>query len=202
MRVLAVMGGYRKGRSTDRLLDEALAGAAGAADVTVDKLILIDHDIRYCRNCLACRNDEAATPYAKCVLHDDMDAIYPMVADADAYLFATPVNMGAVTAVMKTFLERLCWTFAKPGRRPLPGCPTPRSSQPKRAAILVTSGLVPPLLRRFCDDATPLIGSICRDSLHAKVIGSLYAGALERRGHEAYLPAARELGRQLVGLRR
>lgn len=198
MQVLAVMGSYRKGKATDRLVDEALAGAAQQSGVTCDKLILIERDIGYCRNCGACRRAADATPYAPCVLDDDMRAIYPQVAAADAFIFATPVNIGAVTAVMKTFLERLCWTFARPGTRPLPGCPTPRSTQPKRAVILVTSGLVPPLLRRFCDDATPLIRSICRDSLNASVVGSLYAGAVERRGVEAYLPRARELGRRLV----
>jgi hypothetical protein len=56
---------------------------------------------------------------------------------------------------------------------------------------------VPPLLRWFCDDATTLVKSVCHDALNARLIGSLYAGAVEKRGLEPYLDRAYALGRQL-----
>jgi hypothetical protein len=127
-----------------------------------------------------------------------MDAIYAMVDEADGYIFGTPVNIGNVTAVMKTFLERLCWVFARPGTWPLAGCPTPRTTRDKAAIVIVTSGIVRPLLRRWCDDATPLIKSVCADSLNAKVVGDLYAGAVEKRGVEVYLNKASRLGKRLA----
>ena len=57
MRILAVMGSYRKGRCVDKLVDEAIAGALSAGDAEVDKVTLIERRIEYCRNCLTCRDN-------------------------------------------------------------------------------------------------------------------------------------------------
>lgn len=94
--------------------------------------------------------------------------------------------MGHVTAVMKTFLERICRVFAKPGTWPVAGCPIPRTQKPKKAIVIASSGIITPFLRRLCDDATPLIRQTAHDSLNARLIGSLYAGAVEKRGVERY----------------
>ena len=198
MNVLAITGSYRKGRTIDTLVDRAIEGAQSNGDVHVDRVALRDLRIEYCKNCMACRNDDPSKPYARCALSDDMDTLYPAIDNADRFIFGTPVNIGHVTAVTKTFLERICWVFAKPGNGLLPGCPTARTNKDKRAIIIVSSGIVPPLLRRFCDDATPLITTICRGSLNARVVGSLYAGAVEKRGVERYLDKAYALGARLT----
>jgi FMN-dependent NADH-azoreductase len=199
VRVVAVMGSYRKGKTIDSLTDEAIAGVRDVdPSAEIDKVVLVDHDIRYCTNCMACMRDDPDKPIARCPIDDDMQALYPTLRYADAYIFATPVNMGAVTAIMKTFLERICYTLARPGRWPIRGCPEPRVSERKRLIILVSSGLIPPLLRRLCDDATSLIRTTCGDSLNARLAGSLYAGAVEKRGVEHYAAAARRLGRRLA----
>ena len=199
MNLLAIMGSYRKGRTIDALVDSAIEGAkAGNGDVEVSKIHLIDKNIQYCKNCMVCRNDDVHKPIARCVIADDMAEILPMMDAADGFIFGTPVNMGAVTAVMKTFLERTCWTLAKPGGFPIRGYPTPRTTRRKRAIILVSSGIVRPLLRRWCDDATSLIKSVCASSYNARVVGTLYAGAVERRGIDPYLPKAYKLGKKLI----
>ena len=198
MNILAIVGSYRKGRTIDTLVDKAIDGAQSASDISVNKLQLVEKHIEYCKNCMACRNDGESEGRAACVISDDMEAIYTMVDEADGYIFGTPVNMGNVTAVMKTFLERLCWVFAKPGTWPLAGCPTPRTTRDKAAIIIVASGIVRPLLRRWCDDATPLIKSVCTCSLNAKVVGDLYAGAVEKRGTETYVDKAFKLGKRLA----
>jgi multimeric flavodoxin WrbA len=200
MNVLAIIGSYRKGKTIDTLVDRAIEGAKAnnTGSTLVDKLYLVDKNIEYCKNCMVCRDDDPNKPIAKCVIADDMQTIYPMIEEADGFIFGTPVNMGAATAVMKTFLERTCWVSAKPGRRPVRGCPTPRTTRNKRAIIIVSSGIVSPLLRRWCDDATPLISSFCSCHLNAKVLGSLYAGAVERRGIDVYLDKAYKLGRKLT----
>lgn len=198
MKILAIVGSYRKGRTIDTLVDKALEGAQSTGGVQTEKLYLIDQRIEYCRNCMACRRDDESKARAACTLSDDMETIYPKIEAADGYLFGTPVNMGAATAVMKTFLERTCWVYAKPGTWPLAGCPTPRSAREKAAVIIVSSGLVRPLLRHWCDDATPLIKSVCTCSLNAKVVGDLYAGAVERRSVGIYLDKAYRLGEKLA----
>jgi len=108
--------------------------------------------------------------------------------------------MGYATAIMMTFLERICWTFAKPEGRILTiqGCPVPRSDKSRKSIIIVTSGIVPPLFRRFCDDATALIRQTAKDSLNAVTVGTLYAGDIEHRGVDPYLDRAYGLGRKLV----
>jgi hypothetical protein len=54
------------------------------------------------------------------------------------------------------------------------------------------------LLRRFCDDATSLIKSNCACSYNARVLGTLYAGAVENRGLEKYCRKAFALGKRLT----
>jgi FMN-dependent NADH-azoreductase len=199
MKILALVGSYRKHKTIDSLVDWALGGAIqDHPDAVVDKIHLTDQHIEYCRNCMACMKDDPSKPVADCVIHDDMTGLLPKLVEADALIFGTPVNLGTATAVMKTFLERACWTLAKPGHRPLEGCPEPRTSKPRRAIILVSSGVVPPVLRWFCDDATSLLKSFCDSILGAKVVGHLYAGAVERRGAESYKTKAIELGRRLA----
>jgi hypothetical protein len=99
---------------------------------------------------------------------------------------------------MKTFLERTVWVHARPGQRPIAGCPEPRSAKRKRAIIILSTGIVPPFLRRFCDDATSLIKSNCACSYNARVLGTLYAGAVENRGLEKYCRKAFALGKRLT----
>ncbi len=192
------MGSYRKGKTIDTLVDKAIEGAESRKGVHVDKITLIDKQIEYCRNCMVCKNDDPEKSRACCVIDDDMNEIYPLMEAADGYIFGTPVNMGHVTAVMKTFLERICWVFSRPGKRPLPGCPEPRTSRPRKLITIVSSGIVPPILRPFCDDATSLIKVTLRDTLNAKQAGSLYAGAVAKRGVERYTDKAFKLGRKLV----
>lgn len=199
MLIVAITGSYRKGRSIDTLVDRAIAGILSVRpEAEVEKIRLIERRIEYCKNCMLCRNDNPAKPIASCVIEDDMHDIYPLLDRADGYIFATPVNMGHETAVLKTFMERACWVMARPGRFPLPGCPTPRTGRKKRAIAIVTAGVVPPLLRRFCDEATGLIKSFCTSSLNARLAGSLYAGAVEKRGVEYYAGRAYRLGRRLA----
>ena len=198
MNILAVMGSYRTGKTIDTLVDRAIEGARSNGDVVVDKLVLKDMNIEYCRNCMTCRHDDPTKTCARCVILDDMQAVYPKLEAADGLIFGTPVNIGHATAVMKAFLERVIWVFAKPGGGLVPGCPIPRSARRRKAIIIISSGIIPPLLRRFCDDATPLIKCVCDTSLNAKLVGSMYAGAVEKRGVDAYLGKAYALGGKLV----
>lgn len=200
MKVLSVSGSYRKGKTIDTLVGRAIEGVLAAAPgATVDSVFLKDKHIEYCRNCMTCRNDDPAKPRATCVIPDDMQEIYPLLEAADAFIFGTPVNIGAETAILKAFLERVCWVMARPGCHPLKGCPEPRSARRKRAIVIVSAGVVPTILRRFCDRATAMVRDVCETCLNARVVGSMYAGAVEKRGADPYLDRAYQLGRRLAG---
>ena len=108
-----------------------------------------------------------------------------------------PVNIGDVTAVMKAFLERIVWVFAKPGDYPIKGCPVPRSDRKKKGIIILSSGIVPPLFRMFCDSATPLIKVVYESALNTELKGSVYAGAISTKGMETYFDDVVKLGRKL-----
>jgi len=198
MKILAINGSYRKGRNIEKLIDKAIEGAKTREGIEVEKIFLKDKDIKYCTNCMVCKKEDPEKLISKCVISDDMQEIYPKILGADGFIFGTPVNIGHATAVMKTFLERIVWVTAKPGIYPLKGCPAPRSNKKKKAIIIVSSGVVPPLLRIFCDNATSLIKCVCDSALGAKVVGTMYAGAIEKRGVEKYLVKAYFLGRKLI----
>jgi multimeric flavodoxin WrbA len=199
MKIVAVMGSYRKGKTIDTLVDRAIDGVKSARpEAEIEKITLVDRDIQYCRNCGICRKDDPSKPIARCAINDDMQQILPMMGEADAYIFGVPIFEGTVNAVTKTFLERICWTMAKAGRWPVKGCPEPRSAGRKQAVAILSSGLIVPLLRMFCDDATKLIKSTISDSLNAKLIGTLYAGGVEKVGMDRYLERAHKLGRKLA----
>jgi len=201
MNLLAIVGSPRKGKATDTLVDKSIEGVKSkSSNCNVKKLHLADHNIKFCQNCLACRDSKSEEPVAKCSIHDDMDLIREDVLKSDSLIFGTPVHMGYVTSIMMNFLERICWTFAKPERKILTinGCPMPRSNKKRKAIIIVISGIVPPLYRRFCDDATKLIKRTANDSLNAKTVGDMYAGDIEHRGVDYYLGRAFNLGRKLV----
>jgi hypothetical protein len=201
MNLLAVIGSPRIGKATDTLVDRAIEGVKSRSpDCRVKKINLIEHDIKFCKNCLACRDCRTNEPIAKCSIRDDMDYIKEDVLNSDCLIFGTPVHMGYATAVMMTFLERICWTFAKPERRvfTIRGCPLPRSDKQRKAIIIVTSGIVPPVYRKLCDWAADQIKGVVKDSLNGKIVGDMYAGDIEHRGVEHYFHKAFKLGRKLV----
>ena len=201
MNLLAIVASPRKGRATDTLVDKAIDGVKfKSPECHVKKLHLIDHNIQFCKNCLSCRDSKTNEPVAKCSIRDDMDYIREEVLKSDSLIFGTPVHMGYATAIMMTFLERICWTFAKPEGKILTidGCPVPRSNKKRKAIIIVISGIVPPLYRRFCDDATKLIKQTVKDSLNAKTVADMYAGDIEHKGVDYYLERAFNLGKKLI----
>lgn len=201
MNLLAIVGSPRKGKSTDTLVNHAIQGVqANATDVRIKKIHLMDHEIKFCTNCLACRDSKTTGPMAKCAIRDDMDTIREDLLQADIMIFGTPVHMGYATGIMMTFLERVCWTFAKPERTFLTvkGCPRPRSDRKRKAITIVTSGIVPPLYQKFCNWAAGQIKTVVRDSLNGKIVGTLYAGDIEHRGVARYHRKAFRLGQRLV----
>ncbi len=201
MNLLAIVGSPRKGKATDRLVDKAIEGVRSKSkDCNVKKINLIDYDIKYCKNCLACRDIKTTEPIAKCSIRDDMDELNKDLLNSDYLIFGTPVHMGYVTAILMTFLERICWTFAKPEGKvlTLSECPIPRADKKRKSITIITSGVIPPMYRKFCDDASSLIKQTVKDSLNGKTIGDLYAGDIEHRGVEHYFNKAFKLGAKLL----
>ncbi|MCK5148678.1 flavodoxin family protein [bacterium] len=200
MKLLAIIGSPRKGKATDTLVSKAIEGAIKQSpDIEVKKIYLSDHEIAYCKDCLACWRTNPGSMLGKCAIRDDMDEINQDITNSDSLILGTPIHMGYATALMMTFLERICWTFAKPEKSYvlIKGCPEPRSDKKRKAVIIATSGMIPPRYKKLCNWATPQIKGVIKDSLNAKTVGELYAGDVWHREVEYYLDKAFQLGQKL-----
>ena len=198
---MAIVGSPRKGKATDTLIDKAIEGfLQKSPDASVKKIYLSDYEINFCKDCLACWRSDTDGPVAKCTLRDDMDDINQELLKADALIMGTPIHMGYASALMMTFLERICWTFAKPEKSYviIKGCPAPRSEKKRKAVIIAVSGMIPPRYKKLCNWATSQIRGVIKDSLNAQIVGELYAGDVWHRGAEYYCNKALKLGQKLV----
>lgn len=195
MKVVAIIGSYRKGRIIDSAVTEILRGAADSGAET-EKIYLTDQHVEFCRNCRECTQTPGDEP-GTCVHRDAMRGLLDTCLAADLLILASPVNMGTATAVTKRFLERLApmaaWPYGQPGpkiRRPSP--------KPRRA-VLVSSSAAPAFLARLNPGAKPVLKYIAR-LFGAKVVKTLHYGLAayqrdtalpEKRKREAFALGAR-----------
>jgi len=98
--ILILKGSPRERGNSATLADRAATGAR-AAGAQVESIYLHSLDIRPCDACDLCRE-----PGSTCVIEDDMKPIYPMLAQADAILLATPVYWFTVSAQLKLCMDR------------------------------------------------------------------------------------------------
>jgi len=100
MKVLGILGSPRKNGNTHILIKEALTAADGAGAQT-ELLNIADRDIQPCRGCHGCLKE-----LGKCQTDDDMQAIYPMLLEADGIIIGTPVYFANVSGQLKVFMDR------------------------------------------------------------------------------------------------
>ncbi len=101
MKITAFSSTPRKRGNSDILTDHALE-AAKEAGATVEKIRLGDYSIAPCTACDACQ-DSAASP---CVIEDDGDKVLAKMTASDAIILASPVYFFAMSAQLKTLLDR------------------------------------------------------------------------------------------------
>jgi multimeric flavodoxin WrbA len=170
-RIIGVVGSYRKGGSVDVLVDEALRGAqeAGAA---VEKIYLIDRDIKYCTNCRKCTQDPGEAP-GKCIHDDEMRAILDKCLDADGLVLGSPVNFFNVTAVTRCFMERLVCLAYWPWHSH--SGPVMRNKKITKKAVLITAAGMPTFLIPLFTDALKALRQFAK-ALGAKPVAKIYVG--------------------------
>jgi multimeric flavodoxin WrbA len=170
MKILAIVGSYRKGGVVDTAVDEILASAREAgADTT--KIHLIDKHIEFCTNCRTCTQQEGQRQ-GECPLADDMRGILDEIQRSDAIVLASPMNFWTVTAVMKRFIERLvCFAYWPWGAHG----PKLRNTRKEKLAVIVVSSAAPSLLARLMTRMVGLLKS-CAGLLGAKTVGVLFIG--------------------------
>jgi multimeric flavodoxin WrbA len=191
-KIVAIVGSYRKGGTVDTVVDAVLAGAREVGAET-SKIYLIDRKIEYCRNCRKCTQEKGAVRQA-CVIQDDVPAILAEIESADAVVLGSPVNFYNVTAVFRTFLERLLgcvyWPWGQDG-------PKPRWKKFPRKAVLIASSAAPGFLLPLATGA-PRALRIAAKCLGARTVATLWVGLAAQsetpKVSERVLQRARRIG--------
>lgn len=170
-RILAINGSYRESGITDQAVDE-VAAALRAGNAEVEIVNLRDYPIEFCTNCRQCALEPGAAP-GRCVIDDGMQALIERIEAADGYLFASPTNLGSVTALFKRFMERLTpyiwWPEGKPWplRRNAGAAPKP--------ALLLTSSAAPGWMGRWLFSSLRQLRATA-ETVGAKPVGSVSTG--------------------------
>ena len=97
MKILGISSSPRSGQTTDKLVQEVLAGADG---VDTEFISLAGKQICPCIACLGCVKDNV------CVLKDDLPALRETIVAADAYVIGGANYFGSLNAIGRCFLER------------------------------------------------------------------------------------------------
>jgi multimeric flavodoxin WrbA len=108
--VTAFVGSARKRGLTYAATRRFLDDLESFGDVRSELVFLSDYDLGVCRGCKVCftRGEE------HCPLKDDRDALLAKMTASDGVVFASPNYSFQVSAIMKTFLDRLGFVFHRP----------------------------------------------------------------------------------------
>jgi len=100
LKLLCISGSPRRGGNTDRLMNEAIIGAAGKG-AQVKHIVLADLDIAPCAHCDGC-----VQTGGRCVLEDDMQEIHVDIREYDRFIVASPIYFMGLTAQVKAMIDR------------------------------------------------------------------------------------------------
>lgn len=100
MKITGFVGSPRKKGNTDLLVRRILEGASEKGADT-DIIYLNDLKIRDCQACNHCRKNPMS-----CSVNDDMIDLFPLIESSDVVILGSPIYMGYITGLMKTFLDR------------------------------------------------------------------------------------------------
>ena len=97
--VVAFVGTAIRTGLVSRLCTSVLEGAADAGAST-ELVNLYDHEIKHCLSCWTCYREGA------CIHDDDFAGLFAKLRDADAVVLGSPVYVGSMSGLMKTFFDR------------------------------------------------------------------------------------------------
>jgi multimeric flavodoxin WrbA len=177
MKILALIGSPRKEGNTDLLVEQILKAGRTKGHKT-EKLYLYDYTISLCDDCRSCKKGDLV-----CCINDEMQKIYPKMAEADVIIFGTPMYWYGPTAKMKMLIDRMRPFVANGKLR-------------NKKAIVVTPSAEGP---KACD---PLLEMFRRSFEYLGIVfaGSIFAKAYEKgevAENQSKMEEAYELGASL-----
>ena len=126
MNILILNGSPRPTGNTIRMAEAFRTGAESAGH-HVRLISVCRLDIHDCRACEACH----ASDSARCIQHDGMDVIYPLLAGTDMLVLASPVYYHGFSGHLKCVIDRFYAALYPKERKP---------ARLTRAALLLASG--------------------------------------------------------------
>ena len=108
-KVTAFVGSARK-KHTYNAVMQFLNNLQSMGDVEYEIVRLSDYQLQTCKGCKACFEKGKE----HCPLKDDRDVLLEKIAASDGVIFASPNYSFQVSALMKTFLDRLGFAFHRP----------------------------------------------------------------------------------------
>lgn len=124
----------RKNWNTSKMCESFAQGVNDAGGIA--KMInLYDIDFKGCRGCSSCKLKNGKN-YGFCSYPDELKEILNKVSHSDGICFATPIYFGDVSGVMKMFIERLIYPFAKLNKQY-----TPMPPKKLKTAVIYTMNI-------------------------------------------------------------
>ncbi len=199
VKVVGIVGSYRKGKTIDSAVSAVLEGAK-AKGAETKNIYLLDEHIEFCTNCRSCAQEKVESRRGKCLHDDDMESILAEIDEAEAVVLGAPINLGNVTAIMKRFIERLGPYFYWPWGKAV--APVYRIEKADKKAVTVTSSACPAFIGRILmPGALSMLKKAAR-IMGAKVVKSLYFGPVckqeDSQLSEKALLKAQRAGEELV----
>ncbi|MHC4277839.1 MAG: flavodoxin family protein [Planctomycetota bacterium] len=131
-KVSGIGGSPRKGGNSDILMKRFLKGA-GDEGIATEEIQLRDYQFQPCNGCERCRKDKRCTG-----LQDGMQLIYPKIREASGMVLISPIYSYNVTALMKSFIDRLYCFYNFADERP--GYWSSQLAEQGRKAIIAVVG--------------------------------------------------------------
>lgn len=100
MRVLIVLGSPRKNGNSETLVQALVKGLTAERQCEIEYIRLNTLNMAPCVGCGGC--DKSGS----CVVHDDMQALYHKVDEADRMIMTSPVYFYGISAQCKIFIDR------------------------------------------------------------------------------------------------
>ena len=104
---ITIVNGSPRIKGNSHAISQAFYDRAKAVGAQVD-VFEMNHlkNVRGCQGCMACKSKTE-----KCVIRDDLSAVYDRLQESDVFVIASPVYFADLSAQIKLFFDRLYQFF-------------------------------------------------------------------------------------------
>lgn len=111
MKITIINGSPRKSGNTSKMCDSFARGIKKInPNAEIESIFLYDLSFKGCISCFSCKL-KGGISYGKCALHDDLTSVLQKASNSDILVLASPIYLMDVSGEMKSFLERLCYSY-------------------------------------------------------------------------------------------